>query len=525
MKSYGARGIAALSALGLLAALTATTAAAQTTFICDGLTATIVGTPGNDVLTGTPGDDVIAGLQGNDVISGGGGEDVICGGQGNDVIRGDGGFDIIFGAQGDDLIFSASGTSAALREDTRGARMFGGAGNDTIHGSARWDRMQGGPGADNLFGYEGRDWMRAGADNDNVDGGLGIDDLHGGNGRDTILLTSGDMVRGGAGLDLCNLTSGAPGQIISCGLNERELPRVPVGSFVHQSFGGDTWAGQIDGIVEAEISRFSNVEGRCFLVLGELTPGVISRGVVSSGFTTPELGVIVDGAYHADSSECDTTDADALGYDWILRAEATSGSDIPFYAEIFLPTDVTGPIESILVGDPGSVQVVSVPPLALPGLPVPANLRVGSSVPAEAPVGVAAEFSHSERDNDWVGRVTGIEAAPLSRFGSPVGRCFLVTGEVTPTAIENGNLLSNEFTTPRIGVIVDGRHVDMSGGPCDTADAEARGLGWILDAEVTLNTRYQFYAQILIPELLTGDISHVIVGQLNSDDSFIFSAG
>ena len=51
---------------------------------CGGRRATIVGTPGRDVLRGTPGPDVIAGLAGNDVVTGLGGADVVCGGAGAD---------------------------------------------------------------------------------------------------------------------------------------------------------------------------------------------------------------------------------------------------------------------------------------------------------------------------------------------------------------------------------------------------------------------------------------------------------
>lgn len=47
---------------------------------CDGRRATIVGTPGRDVLRGTPRADVIAALGGADVVRGLGGADVICGG-------------------------------------------------------------------------------------------------------------------------------------------------------------------------------------------------------------------------------------------------------------------------------------------------------------------------------------------------------------------------------------------------------------------------------------------------------------
>ena len=227
--TFSIRSIGAIFVAALLAATLAAVpgAGAQALPICDGLEATIVGTAGPDTLVGTEGQDVIVGLQGDDTIRGLGGDDVVCAGQGNDTIFGGGGFDIIFAAQGNDTIFSANGASTALRADTRGARMFGGAGNDTIHGSNRWDRMQGGVGNDTLFGYEGRDWMRAGADTDSVDGGPGIDDLHGGNGRDTIQLTPGDIVKGGAGLDLCNLATGQPGDLRSCGINEREEPPPP----------------------------------------------------------------------------------------------------------------------------------------------------------------------------------------------------------------------------------------------------------------------------------------------------------
>jgi len=513
-----------LAVLALFGALTATAASAQAAVTCDGIPATIVGTPGADNLVGTDGPDVIAGLQGNDTINGGGGDDVICGGQGNDVLRGGQGFDIIFGAQGDDIIYAATGTTTAQREDTRGARMFGGAGNDVINGSARWDRMQGGPGNDSLFGFEGRDWMRAGADNDSVNGGLGIDDMHGGNGRDTLALTAGDMVRGGAGFDLCNLGSGQPGMIVSCGLNEREQAVVPAGAFTHTSFAGDTWTGEVHGIVTADIGEFNNVEGRCFLILGEITPSAISSGsVVSNGFTTPEMGVIVDGEYYQDGTECDTDAAEELGYEWILLANATSGTDIPFFSEIFLPTIETGAITDVIIGDPRfGGDVVSTPPVSLPSIPVPTGQRVGAQVPDEGPIGVGAEFSHTWLDRDmWMGRVTAIEPAPLGQFTNDAGRCVLVLGEITPTFIDEG-IVSNPFTTPEIGVLVDGRYIE-DGARCGTDAVEDRGFGWILGAEVTVNTPYEFFAQIFIPDVDDGTISHVVIGNHREPEAFIFS--
>jgi uncharacterized repeat protein (TIGR01451 family) len=76
---------------------------------CDGLTPTIVGTPGNNTISGTNGNDVIHGLGGNDIISGGNGDDIICGGEGNDTLNG-GGIDRLFGENGNDALNGGAGS-------------------------------------------------------------------------------------------------------------------------------------------------------------------------------------------------------------------------------------------------------------------------------------------------------------------------------------------------------------------------------------------------------------------------------
>lgn len=77
--------------------------------LCDGLTPTIVGTPGNDTILGTTGLDRIHGLGGDDVIRGGNGGDVICGGEGNDTLNGDNGGDRLFGENGNDTLNGNNG--------------------------------------------------------------------------------------------------------------------------------------------------------------------------------------------------------------------------------------------------------------------------------------------------------------------------------------------------------------------------------------------------------------------------------
>ena len=96
---------------------------------CNGLVATITGTPADDVINGRPGPDIIVGLAGNDVISGLGGDDVICGGLGNDLIAGGAGNDQLFGGPGTDTLIGNAGND----------KLRGGDGNDILNGSPGMD--------------------------------------------------------------------------------------------------------------------------------------------------------------------------------------------------------------------------------------------------------------------------------------------------------------------------------------------------------------------------------------------------
>ena len=120
---------------------------------CLGVEATIVGSPGDDVLNGTPGADVIVGLAGDDQINSGSGNDVVCAGLGDDVVNGGFGNDRLVGGNGRDSLTAA-------------------AGNDTLYG----DNPSGpGGGPDNLSGGFGADTFFAGPASDSCTGGPGTD--------------------------------------------------------------------------------------------------------------------------------------------------------------------------------------------------------------------------------------------------------------------------------------------------------------------------------------------------------------
>ena len=143
MRSF--RALALLGTLAIVAVLTvgAPPAGAQGTVKCEGRTATIVGTAGDDVLRGTSGKDIIAGLAGDDLIYGLGGGDILCGGPGRDRIYGQAGKDIIIGAGSTDRLYGGPGDDI-IEGDAGSDRMWGGRGNDRIVGGTGFDRFVGG---------------------------------------------------------------------------------------------------------------------------------------------------------------------------------------------------------------------------------------------------------------------------------------------------------------------------------------------------------------------------------------------
>lgn len=145
------RGLIGLIVAGLVAAtlpLVAATAAPPVR--CAGVPATIVGTPGNDVLIGTSGRDVIVGRGGDDVIDGLSGRDLICGGSGADTIDAGPGSDHVRGQGGDDAIAGGAGADV----------LVGGSGDDTIRGNRGSDVIYGSAGADRARGGRGDDQCR-----------------------------------------------------------------------------------------------------------------------------------------------------------------------------------------------------------------------------------------------------------------------------------------------------------------------------------------------------------------------------
>ena len=172
--------------------------------LCNGLTPTIYGTPGGDLLLGTSGRDVVLALGGNDVVRGLDGDDTICAGQGADIVDGGPGNDLIFGGPGPDSINGGDGDDT-IHGNQHDDLILGAAGDDLLEGNLGNDGLAGGDGNDMAFGGQGNDTLQ----------GDGDDMLFGGFGDDTFSCAGGsNIARGGPGTDsqdgTCKLTAGIP---------------------------------------------------------------------------------------------------------------------------------------------------------------------------------------------------------------------------------------------------------------------------------------------------------------------------
>ncbi len=168
-------------------------------------------------------DDQLYGGVGNDTLHGAAGHDLLDGGVGNDSLNGGSGFDTLDGGEGDDIL-------------------AGGSESDVLNGGEGHDELVGGSGTDVLSGASGSDTLSGGADADTLDGGIGDDLLYGGLGDDLLIGGAGnDALEGSTGNDTLSSDSGA--NLLYGGSGDDHLTG---GSGVDSLFGGsgdDTLSG------------------------------------------------------------------------------------------------------------------------------------------------------------------------------------------------------------------------------------------------------------------------------------------
>jgi serralysin len=168
---------------------------------------TVLGSVGADVVSGSGGADTIDGLAGNDTLFGGAGLDTIRGGDGNDSLGG--GAANSFGASASAQFDPVLGIFVALQylpsssvsyNDGFADIIDGGAGNDSVYGSAGVTAVSLDAGDDTIVGGDGFDWMAgdAGAD---VFRYTDVTHSRASSGTDAI----SDLVRGADRIDLAGI--------------------------------------------------------------------------------------------------------------------------------------------------------------------------------------------------------------------------------------------------------------------------------------------------------------------------------
>ena len=156
----------------------------------------------------------------------------------------------VTGGSGNNAI-NLSGVSGSAFTMLSSVSIDGGAGNDSITGSALADNIQGGAGKDTLSGLGGNDSLSGGVgndvlnggdDNDAVDGGDGTDSLDGGAGNDVETGGTGkDTLTGGAGND--SLSGGAANDQLSGGDGQDTLDGGDANDSLDGGAGNDTELG------------------------------------------------------------------------------------------------------------------------------------------------------------------------------------------------------------------------------------------------------------------------------------------
>lgn len=184
------------AAIVLVVCLSAPAHAAPLSRTCFHEEATIVGTPGDDVLVVRKPHEVVVGLGGNDFISSTAasrGRLRACGGPGDDWIRGTDDVDAIAGGAGSDTVFGRGNADVVTGGDGDDLIVADSSGGKFDPARAGDDEIDGGDGDDRLFAFDGVDVIDAGGGDDYVRGGEDRDVLRPGGGD--------DFVRGGTGMD------------------------------------------------------------------------------------------------------------------------------------------------------------------------------------------------------------------------------------------------------------------------------------------------------------------------------------
>jgi serralysin len=188
---------------------------------------------------------VRTGGAGADTLAGTAAADQLDGGAGDDVLAGGDGQDTLEGGIGNDRLDGGAGDDV-LSGGEGTDMLYGGDGLDVLNGGMGDDLLFGGAGNDVLSGGDGRDTLEGGIGNDRLDGGAGDDVLSGGDGADTLTGNDGnDRLDGGDGAD--TLTGGGGDDFLFGGSSATDLRDLIYGGDGHDHIDGGAGNDELHG--------------------------------------------------------------------------------------------------------------------------------------------------------------------------------------------------------------------------------------------------------------------------------------
>ena len=269
-----------------------------------------------EVLKGGAGNDTLTGGAGNDTIYGGAGNDTITGGLGNDTLYGDDGNDVFDeGAltNGSDTINGGAGTDRVTYTGRTNAvtikldgTLTSGEANEKDKIMADVENATGGAGADTIVGSAVDNVLDGGAGDDTISGGLGNDTLIGGLGNDTLKGEAGDDTfdEGAATSGDDTIVGGAGTDTVDYSARTNDLVVVMDGV----TSSGET--GEADKIA-LDVENLKGGAGADHLT-GNLLDNQIEGGAGVDTIAGLDGDDVIDGGAGADVIDCGLGDADVL---------------------------------------------------------------------------------------------------------------------------------------------------------------------------------------------------------------------
>ncbi len=260
----------------------------------------------------------------------------------------------------------------------------------------------------------------------------------------------------------------------------------------------DTYDVRMLGVVEGASTDFADEPGRCYFVLGTLTPTETEFNV-SDAFSAPRFYLTTNGVdLEPMRSECDATDVEAAGYDWILHASATVGTSYEFFESFFVP-DISPTDPSVVIaGDPAYGDARYFTADILPSIPTPPPPTYGANEFMEsAPpmTGTTITMERSFQGATWERELVALVETDVSASAPQPGTCVTILSRTTLTRVED----DIPSTVPGGFLLVDGRLNNRGAGECDSRAFDAAGWTWYITADVALGEPVFSYEEFFLP--------------------------